>query len=70
MTKQDLKKVDICIAFNDATPPDGIGMVARNKPSYYHQTVNLVKSIIVNWDKNKIDVVSICSHKISRSNRR
>jgi len=50
-----MKKVDICIAFNDATPPDGIGMVARNKPSYYHQTVNLVKSIIVNWDKNKID---------------
>lgn len=43
-------KIDICVAFNDVVPPNNLGMVASNKPSYYEQVIKLVKSIKINWD--------------------
>jgi len=48
-------KINICIPFNDLTPPGQIGMVVGKKPSYYNQLVYLIKSIKKNWDSNLLD---------------
>ena len=52
-----MKKIDICISFNDVIPPKRVGFILNegNKPSYYEQLLCLIKSIKLNWNKSLID---------------
>jgi hypothetical protein len=53
--------IDIEINFNDIVPPEKIGMVPKKK-SYYDQLITLVKSIILNWNKEIHDYTIYVHH--------